>query len=308
MNLFEAECSFSQLEMAVLFASYEERSTRIARDLLASGFEGVVHVLFCDDLPLERIKPSLDEISRLFMSKVKILPVSYNNPIPAIQAARNLDWHGTTLIDISCFNRGNLFPFLWASGLGKDYQPAVTFAYSAPTNYGNWLSADYDEPRNIIGFAGGLEFSRDRILVCVVGFEAGRANAVIQAAEPSKVILTVGTIPTREQFCERNERTVEEVHGSKNYEIREIDVSDPNASMENLGNIIKDFPDGTEINFAPFSTKLSCLGIWALWLHDNRIRIWNAQPKTYNLLNYSKGSMTPRYFRVDWKAHNPLWM
>lgn len=304
MNFFEAECNFGQLEMAILFASYEDRSTSVARNLLDSGFEGSVNVLFCDDLPSERIKSSLDEISRLFTSRVKIIPVSYHNPIPAIQAARNLDWHGTALIDISCFNRGNLFPFLWASGLGKDFQPAVTFAYSAPMNYGNWLSADYDEPRNIVGFSGGLEFSRDRILICVVGFEAGRAISVIQSAEPSKVILTIGTIPTREQFCGRNQRTVEEVHGSKNYMIYEINVSDPSACMENLGNIIRDFPDGTEINFAPFSTKLSCLGIWALWLQNKKIRIWNAQPKTYNLLNYSKGSMVPRYFHVDWITPN----
>ncbi|MFH1884634.1 MAG: hypothetical protein ABIL62_18205 [Planctomycetota bacterium] len=296
----EGEIDCEKFETAVLFASYEERCTNVAKDLLEKGFRGTICVMFCNDLPLQRTETHLNQIKRLFESRHSVIPVSYHNPIPAIQFAKNFNSARSALIDVSCFNRGNLFPFLWASGLGKDKTAEVTFAYSAPEHYGDWLSADYDEPKNIVGFAGGWEFARDRILICVVGFEAQRALLVIQASEPSKVILTVGTVPTREQFCERNERTVEAVHGSKNYEIREINVSDPNLCERDLQQIISAFPSGTEINFAPLSTKISCLAIWALWLRDNKIRLWNAQPKNYNQLNYSKGNSAPRYFHVVW--------
>jgi len=300
MDFVETSADLSQIETAILFASYERRSITVAKNLYDSGFRGNVNVLFCEDLPPKRIKSYLDEIIHFFGNRTKMVPVSYHNPIPAIEAARNLNWTPYMLIDASCFNRGNLFPFLWSSQLGRLFTSDVTFAYSAPESYGDWLSADYGDPRNIVGFSGGLEFGRDRVLICIVGFEATRALAVIQSVEPSKVILTVGTIPTREQFCARNQHTVEELHGSKNYEIRNINVSDPGACMKDLKEILEEFPPETEISFAPFSTKLSCLAIWALWLENTKIRVWNAQPKTYNLLNYSKGSLAPRYFRVNW--------
>ena len=300
MKFIEESIDLDKYEAITLFISYEERSLSLAKDLYTSRYNGKIYSIFCDDLPLERTQPHLDEIKQLFKDQVNLIPVSFNNPLPAIRAASRLDWSRSMLIDISCFNRGNLFPFFWSSGLGKTVFPDLGFVYTAPNNYGNWLSSDYEEPKNIIGFAGGHQFAKDRLLICAVGFEAERAISVIQAAEPSKVILTVGTVPTREEFCNRNQRTVEDVHGSKNYNICDINVSDPTVCIENLKSIIRNESAETEIHFAPFSTKISCLGIWALWLNDNNIRIWNAQPNTYNILNYSKGMAQPRYFRVVW--------
>jgi hypothetical protein len=302
VNFFEFKPNFERFKTAILFASYEERCANVAGDLITSGFRGEVHILYCEDLPKESIKPKLHHLKSLFTHRIKMVPVLFRNPIPAIHAARKFDWEMPVLLDVSCFNRGNLFPFLWASALGIDVHPEISFAYSAPRSYGDWLSADYEEPKNIVGFSGGLEFARDRVLICAVGYETGRAIAVIRAAEPSRVILTVGTIPTLEEFCERNLKTVDEVHGSRAYEVHEIDVSDPSACKRDLESLTANFIDGTEVSFAPFSTKLSCLAIWALWLKDSSIRLWNAQPGLYNLLDYSKGSTKPRYFRVDWSA------
>ncbi len=297
---FIKEKSIGQINDVILFASYEERSVCIAHELAKLGYGGSVKVFYCEDLSTPQIQDNLGTIESILSRNVQKIPVSYNNPIPMVKAAREMPRSDSILIDISCFNRGNLFPFLWSSGLGRECFINITFAYSPPENYGDWLSRDYEDPCNIIGFAGGLDFPKDRFLVCVVGYEVERALKVIAAAEPSQVFLTVGSKPTRVEFYERNRTAVERVLGSNNFEIQEIDVSDPNATLKDLCDIIKNITPGTAIDIAPFSTKLSCLGIWALWMQNKNIRIWNAQPKTYNLLNYSKGSTPPRYFSVEW--------
>lgn len=300
MKFVEDKIDINYIELVIFFASYEERSIAVANHLVDKGYKGDVIIFFCEDLPQERIILNLSKLSDLFGSQLNKIPISYHDPFPMIESVKQINFPSSILVDISCFNRGNLFPFLWASRIGRDMKPDLTFAYTAPESYGSWLSADYDHPKNIVGFAGSLDIVKDRALICIVGYEAERALSVIQAVEPSKVILTVGTIPTKEEFISRNQTTVKEVHGSINYEIREINVNEPDKCMEDLLTIINKIEFRTEIHFAPFSTKLSCLAVWKLWLQDNKYRIWNAQPKTYNLMNYSKGSIPPRYFSVQW--------
>ena len=98
----------------------------------------------------------------------------------------------------------------------------------------------------------------------------------------------------------RNKRAVEEVLESSLYEIREVDVSNLTGSIKDLREILADAPQDSTIHIASFNTKLSCLAVWALWLENSGIRIWNARPKTYNVLAYSGGSAPPRYFSVGW--------
>jgi hypothetical protein len=154
----------------------------------------------------------------------------------------------------------------------------------------------------MLGFGGRPGVSRERFGVCMVGYECDRAVAVIRAVEPSWVVLTVGSRPTRAEFLERNRDVVNEVLGSENYEITEIDVSDPNKSFTDLREIVNRAPANAAVYVAPLSTKLSCLAVWQLWLGQPSIRVCHAQPKSYNQLNYSKGSCPPRYFNVNWRG------
>jgi len=291
----------SRVEMAVLFASYEARCVEVARALAKSGYHGEVRVYFCQDLLCDATRRNLATIESAFGRSVMAVPVSYVDPLPMVRSTTETQWSRSVLIDVTCFNRGNLFPFLWASGLGIRSYPEVTFAYTAPREYGTWLSREYEPPTNLLGFPGSSVFAEDRVLICLVGFETDRALSVIRAVEPSRVILTVGTIPTRAEFVARNRHAVEQVHGSAQYEIREIDVSHPGRSLTGLMEITDKIPSESAVHCAPFSTKLSCLGLWGLWLARHQmVRVWNAQPRMYNLRDYSKGGTSPRYFRLEW--------
>ena len=166
--------------------------------------------------------------------------------------------------------------------------------------YGDWLSRDYEAPTNFVGYPGRLDFASDRVLVCAVGYEAERALKVIEAVELSRVILLVGTKPTRKVFYEKNNAAVREVMGSSNYKILDIDVSSPQKSMDTFREIAQKLPKDMTLHFAPFSTKNTCIAIWGLWLEADHIRVWNAQPAVYNVLDFSKGSLLALYFGVKW--------
>lgn len=300
MRFHSRDVITDQYDSAIFFASYEPRCVEVARRLVASGYNGRATVFFCRDLDSSAITANVETMLDLLGGHARAVPVSYSDPAGMVHAVRALPLSESVLVDVSCFNRGNLFPFLWASTWGRLQFPHITFAYAAPQNYGNWLSRDYSAPRNIVGFPGSTEFPKERLLVCVVGYEVDRALAVVAAAEPSKVVLTVGSIPTKSEFLTRNRHAVELVHGSSAYEVVPIDVSDPQECMTGLAGILASASPDTSIGIAPFSTKLSCLAIWGLWVEKPSIRLWNAQPAIYNILSYSKGSLTPRCFDVVW--------
>ena len=153
----------------------------------------------------------------------------------------------------------------------------------------------------MIGFGGIGLFAVNRLLICLVGYESERVQTVIDSTEPSKVILAFGSVPTKRNFLEKNVLTAITIVASENYDLMEIDVSDPNKCKNILHNLISDFPHESEINIAPFSTKLSCIALWGLWLENQEIRILNSQPNVYNELGYSKGSNHPILFKVDWR-------
>jgi hypothetical protein len=210
-----------------------------------------------------------------------------------------MEWPNKVIVDATCFNRENLFAFLWATRTGVHYFPEIVFSYTAPGSYGTWLSARYGPAHNIIGFAGASTGGAGRHLICCVGFESERANRVIQALEPSSVTLALGTKPTREEFLQRNRTAVIEVVGSSRFEVREINVVDPQECLDNLRALALEHSSDA-IHIAPFNTKLSCLAIYGLWLENKQIRIWNAQPGSYNLADYSKGVGAARFFAARW--------
>jgi hypothetical protein len=301
MKFIEIKDFDRKYDTIVLFISHEERSIEFIKKVKAVKESSQIYVLFNADYSSFPQENNLQYLKKKFPNNIHFIKLSIKNSLAVMRFARNLDWEGKTLIDITGFNRGNLFPFLWASKLGKIIFPDLQFAYVSPKKYGNWLARDYNPAKNLIGFSGDLEFAQDRLLICLVGYEIERAINVIKASEPSGVILTVGTIPTKDEFLQRNKNAVNEVYGSTNYKLEELDVSDPESCFKKLLSIYHTIGNRTATHIAPFNTKISCLSVWALWLFDDTIRLWNSQPATYNTIDYSKGIDKIRTFNVEWE-------
>lgn len=289
----------SDIDAVCLFVSFEDRCTRIAQELAACHFGGRVIAFYCEDTSVSAVESNRAIVQELFPETCEWVPVNYRNSLAMVVKARDLQLPESLLIDLSCFHRENLFSFLWATQMGRDFKPSITFGYVSPEGYGSWLSAEYEKARNILGYSGGDELKQNRHLICCVGFESERVIKVIEALEPSSVTIAVGTTPTRDEFLRRNEAAVRQVVGSSNYEIQEINVVDPAAAQNDLMRIVESAPLSASIHCAPFNTKLSCIALFSVWLQRNDIRIWNVQPQTYNAL-YSHGSHPARYFDADW--------
>jgi hypothetical protein len=300
MQFIQQELRCEAFDTALLFASYESRSVKAGALLAEKGFRGRVYVLYCDDVKSTSTENNVQFLSDLFGAQCRVLPVSYCNPTQIIVQTKQLDDVNSLFIDTSAFTRENLFAFLWARKFGVDRFPNIVFGYTAPDEYGDWLSSDYGRAHNIVGFGGTAESSAKRHLICCVGYESDRALAVIEALEPSKVTLVFGSTPTRQEFLARNKDVVTEVLGNSNFDVREIDVKNPKKCLSDLKEIKSASGTGVSVHIAPFNTKLSCLSVFALWLEDHSIRVWNALPNIYNIHNYSSGATMPECFGVAW--------
>jgi len=290
-----------KLDRLIFFASYEKRCLQVAREMSDSHVDNPVLVFYCADISSPERDDNLAEISGLFPGRVTQVPVSYKGPTKMIEFAGKLKWPGSTLVDVSCFNRANLFSFLWASRLGLGVEPELTLSYSEPESYGTWLTADYKRADNFIGFGGEVEFAANRHLICLLGLEGDRALEIINSVEPSSLTIVVGTTKPRAEQISRNRESFWRELGTMDHDIRIIDVKNPAACLVGLQEIVNELPKETSIHIAPLSTKPSCLAAYGLWLQNRAIRLWNAQPETYNLLDYSKGMKPGRYYRARWQ-------
>jgi hypothetical protein len=283
----------------ILFASYEQRCRVIARELAQHGYRGRVSILFCEDALSVEVEQTMRELTRLLPQGEQV-PVSVSDPRPIVDFGARLKESGAVLLDVTSFTRGNLFALLWAWGLGIDREPDVTIGYCPAASYGNWLSREFERPHNIVGFGGSARFQTERNLICLVGFDGDRAWTLVDYLEPSRVILCLGTNPSRLEFVERNKAAVGFVTGQQGGEIIELPVGDPNATLLALERVVVGIGASDTVHIGPFNNKLSCLATYACWLEHRDIRIWNVVPRTYNFLGYSEGSGDHRLFSIEW--------
>lgn len=291
----------TNIDAVVLFASFESRGVAVARELASAGYRGPVHALYCADAKSESVSDQLATFNSLFPGNVLEHGMSVLDPRPALDFGQFLSRYSSPLVDVTCFTRENLFALLRGWELGISSFPGVVFGYTAATDYGAWLCRDFRIPHNIVGYAGLTDLSSSRPLVCVVGFDADRAQQLIQHLEPTGVTIVLGGNPSREQFEKRNRKAIELLVGQGDFAITQIDVSSPQTATSQLLAILEQVDDPTRTtHLAPFNNKLSCLAVFACWLQRRNIRVWNALPTSYNLSNYSSGAELSKWFAATW--------
>jgi hypothetical protein len=281
-----------------LFVSYEERTVGVASQLeRASSLERVMG-FYCDDRPSARLSENMGRLKGLFGDRFTPVPVSWSDPTPILRAVSSGKAARSVVVDITCFTRENLFAYLWSSRCGRGAESAFVFGYTPARSYGPWLSRDFGVAHNMVGFGGSPIFANRRDLICLVGFESDRARALIKELEPSSVLLAVGTNPTKEEFDQRNRVEITAVMGWEGYDICEIGVGNPQQTLDDLRAIVRQRDLSGSLHLAPFNTKVSCLGVFGLWLEMPQMRVWNVQPATYNVRGYSTGSEVSRFYEA----------
>lgn len=196
-------------------------------------------------------------------------------------------------IDSTAFNRESL---LIMFGLLDNYFPSAKkrVVYVSPDGYGEWLSAGFQQVRNVIGLGGLQDPTKRTLLAILYGFEHHRAIKTIEEYEPSKVLLGFGGNPTEVEFLKRN---LEELDKVKTLALSQQDVSDfefPADSISGcatrLEDVLRPYLDSHNIVVAPMSTKLSTISAYLLAKKYPQVQISYCAPAEYNIESYSKGA------------------
>ena len=86
----------------------------MARQLVDAGYSGNALVFYSSDMAAGAVMEHLEELTSLFPSRCDIVPVTAYHPGKMIEYVRKTRWPSSLLIDVTCFNRENLFTFLWS--------------------------------------------------------------------------------------------------------------------------------------------------------------------------------------------------
>src|SRR5688572_20250984 len=110
MNFEKTAATNADPETLVLFASYEERCVGVSEDLMQQGWRGRVYILHNTDVASERRVKNLRKL-KIMWPRASLVGLSVKRPTPMLRFVNKFIWDRRILVDITCFNRENLFAF-----------------------------------------------------------------------------------------------------------------------------------------------------------------------------------------------------
>lgn len=175
-------------------------------------------------------------------------------------------------IDITTFNRGRMIYLLDLILKEKGNKPLYLF-YTEPERYGTenngkkstWLTKGVKNSIAVPGFSGEKEESRQSLLVLLLGYDAERAVANVEAFNPDKiVVISQGTLKCR--------RGLQEVYLKSHGKVLE-------RYADRIVNILTVHPHGWEAVYDVF-TRVNALyrnqfNISAI-LHGTKMQVFGA--------------------------------
>jgi hypothetical protein len=236
------------------------------------------------------------------VGKVEEIFVDENKPLPVIreivEKIEKLVRHATSpkiTVDISTPIKWHLLIFLKFLDI-RNLLSNVRFLYTEPEDYitslFQSLSFGIKEIFPIPTFYGDYDFSKEDLLVLILGYEGSRAMALYEEVDPAECLLLVADPPYHEEWKGRTEEMNKEiiniVGASK---IRYVDSRNPLKVSFQLREILlnSDYKDYNHI-ISPLGTKPQTLGLYSYLSSNpsNTILIYGA-PLRHNELFYSSG-------------------
>jgi len=291
-------------DIILLCASYEPRSLATTQALAPSyrAKRGLIYVNreFLSGPAGPMVNRNLEILQGTLTNKcdlVEIIQGSWLDPkIQLTELRHYLQKTGDTAsskrrttIDITTFNREALIVAV-ALLLENSSPGDIRAVYVSPQDHGAWLSRGFRLVRNVMGFAGTQQPSKNTILAVLSGFEPERTAKIIEEHEPSKVLLGLGDPPTDTKFLERNRLEQHLVLARQEV----ADFCFPADSINDCAHCLREvlFPyiGKSNVIIAPMSTKLSTLAALLVAYENPDIQLTYCVPGEYNIEDYSRGS------------------
>ena len=256
----------------------------------------------------EHVDPKREENVKYIIEKLKnvgkimVFQINEKTPIPIINEMIELILSYAEKLenikisfDFSTMIKWHLFLMLRAFDINK-LSDKIRFLYTEPKDY----ITDLSQPLSfgirkifpIPFYSGDFDFSKDSLLILMLGYEGNRALALLEEMDPAECLLLIPKPAYHAEWEGRTEemnRGIIGMVGRSN--IKYIDSRNPIKVYEQLKSILSDskFADYNHI-FSPIGTKPQSLGLF-LYLNDNpanTILIYGA-PLRHNKLFYSEG-------------------
>ena len=287
-------------------SSYEDRCLSIP---LQISQEIIQHAVILENTDIQEVRENANRLREHFGCCARQLDVKMGQPIASVDAMHDClkeiisgEELDHVAIDITTFTHEQLLILLGL--LRRMGCTTVLCLYSGAAAYmtgeKQWLSEGIADIRSVLGFSGDLGIRSGLKLVMLVGFEWERARRLIDAYDPTKLVLGLGrrSDAIEDAHYETNERCFNEL--AKHYPDAttfEFSCTDAVATAEIIGEQCGE-EDFTPV-VAPLNTKISTVGSALAAFADPRIQLCYAQAEIYNCVSYSRPGEFFRAFRID---------
>ncbi len=303
-------------DVFICCASFEDRSQSAPAQLEGAAF---TRVLICanENFP-HIIRKTARDLQRRFGSIARLVSLNTSDALrtadslqEAIDSALQANLN-RFLVDITTFTHESLLILL------RIFQirgiTSVEFLYTAAEEYSvgdpddkKWLTKGIGEVRSVLGYPGKAVPSQKLHLIVMAGFEADRAERLLQEYEPSRISLGLGDPDysiNRDHY--KANRLFYQKLLEKYANVLEFtfSCSDPEATREVLRTQVLGLPKHNTL-IAPLNTKISTLGAALLALEDDSIQLCYATAHQYNETRYSIPGDHCYYFAAALPAMMP---
>jgi hypothetical protein len=303
-------------DVFVCCASFESRSQSVPAQLERVAF---TRVLICanENFP-HVIKQGAKQLQHRFGSVARLVSLNTNDPLRTADSLReaiddalkaNLN---RFLVDITTFTHESLLILLRIFQLRAI--TSIEFLYAAAKAYSvgdadeqKWLTKGIGEVRSVLGYPGRALPSQKLHFIIMAGFEAERAERLLQEYEPSQISLGLGdpeySISPDHYKANKlfHQKLLEKYANVLQFT---FSCSDPEATRDALRTQALRLPKHN-ILVAPLNTKISTLGAALLALEDDAIQLCYATAHQYNEARYSTPDDYCYYFATALPALLP---
>ncbi len=204
------------------------------------------------------------------------------------------------VVDISTFNRGILIYLLDLVLKEKGDKPLYLF-YTEPEKYGSekngrrgtWLTKGVKNIISVPGFLGDKQEQKQSLLVLLLGCDAERAIATIDAVNPDKmVVISQGTLRCRKGLQEiylKSHGKILDRYAEKITTILTVPPQGWEAVYDVFARIHALYRNQYNLTALLHGTKMQVIGAVTFCQKHPGIEVLYSQPEKYNCNSYTQG-------------------
>ncbi|RJV34424.1 hypothetical protein [Bacteroides sp. AF25-38AC] len=211
------------------------------------------------------------------------------------------------VIDITAFTREILLILLRIITIPFVSDKAdITLVYMPAKCYQkDWLTKGVRDIRPVLGYSGLLSPSKKSLLVILTGFEEERIHTIINAFEPSNILLghpNEHSSISPDLFKISEQKYIDLKNRFQHLLIDEgftFSCQDILETKQIILSIFQKYKDEYNIIIAPLNNKISTLGVAFAGLEQEEIQICYASANHYNIENYSEAFDYFYYYKLE---------